>query len=166
MRYPVWFPYPICWLKTIGSLIFAAIVIKLFELTGHNYLIIKKVLLYPGFFTKAQIIGLIISEIIFPSFIIGHIHQFLFGNPHPKLPRIIPHPNSLLEGFFFWIIPNGCVLFIGLILLLFKINPLLVALNEFIASCLALTTVFLMAYCYHGLFLIKRKFNPKKQLSR
>ncbi|GBF79567.1 hypothetical protein [Aphanothece sacrum] len=174
--YPVWFPYPHCWLKTIILLLSFCLIIFLLRIIGviSGVAILAmignskdKILLNLPIILWACFLGL-----LFPVFLLAHIYQLLWSNPNPKLPSWMPNYRSLGEGIWGWFVSIFAVL-MG-VLILFSLDPHVFSssyqnseLSDTQVTILSISWVFTSAYLYHFRRLICNSFKwlkkPKQQ---
>ncbi|MGL5874213.1 MAG: hypothetical protein ACRC2R_17900 [Xenococcaceae cyanobacterium] len=159
MRYPLYFPFPSCWLKALiltVSLIPLTIFFRLFGKSTLYALVIFSERSGWQFLTWFAIVGCIV-----PIFILGHIYQFLWGEPPRKLPKWIPSPKSWVEGLWMWIVG---IIAIAIPVLGFlawhDFNPPY-PLSDREGQILTIAFLVVSAYLYHVRVLVKRIFSQK-----
>lgn len=104
MKYPVWLPYPSCWLRALILFIcMVPITIALYVLKGFGKLSLFFSLVVFEDISWILWILLVLINLI-PIYILANIDQFLWGDPNPKFPDWLPNSASLIEGTLAWII--------------------------------------------------------------
>jgi hypothetical protein len=102
MRYPLWFPFPSCWLKALileVSLIPLSIILRVVGESAFNAL---EVAWHDDRWRFWMWIA--IAACLTPIFVLSHIHQFLWGEPLRSLPKWFPSPRSWIEGVWMWLV--------------------------------------------------------------
>ncbi len=118
MKYPVWFPYPSCWLKTLILSFSLSFVIFLLRITGRISLRALNIVFAEDYeyLVWVALGWLIIFGVILPIFLFSHVYQFLWSDRNPRFPVWLPNWFSLGEGIWSW-----QVTIIGLVVGLFMI---------------------------------------------
>lgn len=174
MKYPIWFPYPKSWLRTIILLLSLAVIVFLIRVVGRITITsLSTSALFiddPNFLDWAFLVWLIFTLIVLPIFIWSHINQFLWSDPNPKLPKWIPNWESLGEGIWSW-----GVSIVGIVIGFLMIEEFYPSdlssqeLSEAGKNVVAVSWLFTSAYLYHFRWLIAQKINqanqPKKRIS-
>lgn len=106
--WPVWFPYPIAWLRTLMLLGVQTLLVGLVRVAGV-WGVILSAIGGDANFTALSI--LITLALLLPFILTAYLHHFLFGKSPAKWPKALPSPSSLREGgtalavfLFAWII--------------------------------------------------------------
>lgn len=95
-HWPVWFPYPSSWLRTLSLVLWIGIVVRIVSFwSAIGGFILSAVAEEPGPLLQALGLALVVSVII-----LSYIHHILFGKPLPDYPRWLPTPRSLWEGMY------------------------------------------------------------------
>ncbi len=96
-KLPIWFPYPISWLKSLFLLIWTVIIIRIFGFwSGIIGLILSEIAGSETLILKATGLGLILSILVF-----SYIDHIFFGKkPFSRYPIWVPHPVSIWQGFY------------------------------------------------------------------
>jgi hypothetical protein len=159
MRLPYWLPYPKAWLHTI-VLFFTTIPIYylqyvLTQWVGVSFLVSARL------FERQPVTSFFVGFcgvifLVFPIFFLSHIHQLFWGNPHPKFPKFIPAPKSLIQGSIDW----AFNLFGLIVAIVVWINVAKdyeeKSLPTFLIWALTITWFFAVAYLYHFWFFLGR----------
>lgn len=174
MKYPVWFPYPSCWFKTLILSIFLSLVVFLIRVVGRisfSAISLSTVFVKDSDPMAWVVLGwLIILGFILPIFLFAHLHQFLWSDRNPKLPAWMPNWFSLGEGLWAWEVTiMGFI--IGLLMIEeFSGGPLKKAIyygieptiTETQAKIGLISWYFTSAYLYHMRLLLGRLFDRFK----
>ncbi|MGK7922845.1 MAG: hypothetical protein AB4080_22875 [Trichodesmium sp.] len=102
-KLPIWFPYPISWLKSLFLLIWTVIIIRIFGFwSGIIGLILSEITGSETLLLKAIGLGLILSILVFSY--IDHIFYnkniFFSKKPFSKYSIWVPRPISIWQGFY------------------------------------------------------------------
>jgi hypothetical protein len=161
MRYPNWFPRPKSWLWAI------LITLAVFPLYW-----IGKGLLTIGLISGAvsdrvwwAYAGALIGLAIVPIWIFSLAHQWLWDEPHPKLPKWIPRLKNLGEGGYAWFVLVICLTAIGMFVSIGSDRGAVYQLRKFgyfNPRGFILTCTPMIAYGYHLKYLIAKRFQPKQ----
>lgn len=170
MKYPSWLPYPKAWGQAI------ALSIQLF-VQGIPLWIVGRFVIED--FRKAlktnqlahedvilALIIVLIAIIIYITlfiYLLSLIHQLLWDEPHPKVPKWFPRWRCWGEGIW-----NFCVIVISTVLGLVIASIYYNTFDQNIEQALitlSIAEIVIMAYCFHFRNLISRKFSkaPKRQ---
>ncbi|MEM1171072.1 MAG: hypothetical protein AAGJ08_18830 [Cyanobacteria bacterium P01_H01_bin.35] len=96
-KLPIWFPYPISWLKSLFLLIWTVIIIRIFGFwSGIIGLILSEIAESQTLILKATGLGLILSILV-----LSYVDHIFFGKkPFSRYPIWVPHPVSIWQGFY------------------------------------------------------------------
>lgn len=158
MRYPLWFPFPSCWLKALileVSLIPLHIILRVVGESVFNALEVAWHDERWRFWT-----WIAIAACLTPIFVLSHIYQLLWSEPLCSLPKWIPAPRSWAEGFWMWLV---CLIAFGISLFAFLTRydlkfPVYLSEKEmkFMSNFMTVGFFIVSAYLYHGRELIQR----------
>lgn len=170
MKYPAWFPYPMCWLKTIilcFSFVFTVFVCRVVGRISLTTILTSAIFIKdPTPRDWALLAWVIFIAVLFPIFLLAHIHQFLWSDPDPKLPSWCPNWVSLGEGIWGWAVAITGVIIGWLMIEEFcprnTVNRY-GELTEVAKNIAAFSWLFTAAYLYHIRLLSARMFNRLKQ---
>ncbi len=173
--YPVSFPYPHCWFKTIILLFSFTFIIFLLRIigviTGTGIVVMIELSEDPQKLTFTILFWLISLCLVFPVFVLAHIYQFLWSDRNPNLPKWMPNYRSLGEGVWGWFV-SICAFLIGA-LMVFEFAPNSFSssyvnseLSDTQATILSIAWVFTSAYLYHFRRLIYDSFSWPKKVKR
>ncbi len=96
-KWPIWFPYPSLWLKSLFLLIWTVIIIRIFGFwSGIVGLILSEIAGSETLFLKATGLGLILSILVLSY--LDHI--FSRKQSFSRYPMWVPHPISIWQGFY------------------------------------------------------------------
>lgn len=116
-KWPVWFPYPNSWLKTLVLLIWAIMIVRIFGFWSLNVgLILSKITANETFFITTIGLGLIVSILILSYF----YYIFYRKQPFAGYPKWLPNPRSIWEGFY-----APIVLLLSLLIVMMILFPFL-----------------------------------------
>lgn len=177
-RWSPLFPYPNSWLRTIGLIIWVAVVIRITMFwAGMFGVIMSTIVDHPEPLFRAIAVALLISIIIFV-----YTHHLLFGKRSPSFKYLSPNPISWWQGIL-----APIVSFLSIVIVLVITIPFIpindcnfylsdaaieLCLRNFrsysyrtieILSAIGLTIwVFSIAYLYQIEFLIRKNFSAQK----
>ncbi|MGD1806619.1 hypothetical protein ACP6PL_14420 [Dapis sp. BLCC M126] len=102
-KWPIWFPYPISWLKSLFLLIWTVIIIRIFGFwSGIIGLILSEVAGSETLILKATALGLMLSILVFSY--IDHIFSnkniFSGKKPFSRYSILFPSLISIWQGFY------------------------------------------------------------------
>jgi hypothetical protein len=168
MRYPLWFPFPSCWLKAMileVSMIPLTIVLRVVGESAFNALEVAWHDDRWRFWTWVAIAGCLT-----PVFVLSHMYQLLWGEPSSSLPKWIPAARSWVEGFWMWFVCVAAIAISGSILFFahlvkYDFKPPLYQSKEeieFMGNLMAIGFFIISAYWYHARELTQRFLNNLK----
>jgi hypothetical protein len=161
MLYPYWFPFPSCWLKALileVSLIPLRIILSIVGESAFNALEV-------GWHSDPWRfwMWIVIAGVIAPIFVLGHIYQWLWGEPNRHLPKWMPSLKSWLEGLWSWFV---CLITLAILLVVMFIwydGYLPKTLSDEEANFLGIGFLIMAAYFYHFRVLMQQRI---KQINK
>ena len=161
MRYPFWLPYPKAYIQTI--VLFVSVIpiywvqYALFRWLNVSFTIAD--IWHNSRDLLATYFSLILSiAILLPIFLLSIVHQFLWGEPMPNVPAIVPAPKSLLRGVVDWTFNVvGVIMAVSLWLdLNYEYIPRSIPHSKVMA--ISISWVIIVAYFYHFWFFLVRRY--------
>lgn len=160
--WPVWFPYPSSWLRSIvlilamGVLVFS---VRIFGLTGF--------FLYQATNNMGLFVRLLFIGLIFPFVLIIYLHHFLInrGKRPAGWSKRLPSPRSISEGFYalnVFILSSAIVMGIGISFC--DPDRSCENISDATVGLISIFWVVILAYFYQAEYLV-RKFSAKPSSS-
>ncbi|MDJ0518782.1 MAG: hypothetical protein QNJ74_21815 [Trichodesmium sp. MO_231.B1] len=121
-KWPIWFPYPSSWLKSLFLLIWTVIIIRVFGFwSGIVGFILSEITGSETLFLKAVGLGIILSILVlsYVDHILSNKNIFFGKKPSSKSLMWVPHPISIWQGFYAHIVLVLASIIVMIILLPF-----------------------------------------------
>ena len=102
-RWPMWFPYPSSWLRSLVLALWIAIVLRIGLFWGVSFGVIAY-----GITERSEPLLWSVGLALIASFILfSYTHHFLLGKSSAQYPRWLPSPKSLWEGLYAAIVSDS-----------------------------------------------------------
>lgn len=163
MRYPNWFPRPKAWLQAIILILALIPIVLIMRVTIVPFALLSRPFGDREFWAYTW---LFLTGFCIPVFLLAHIHQLLWGEPSPKLPRWLPRLSSWGEGGYSWLVLVLCFA-IGSSYAVTMGRP--TTYEQFErqlqreAQIFGWLFIIISAYCYHLKTLIVNRFQSKSK---